>query len=149
MSYGLFSIASSRPVWIAQNGKIFQLVRANAILPKDQEQAKDSYQTNGWGKPQWVAVDSLHPKYEHYAEQTLVPNLYTDLNAAVPRIQSHSQDLSKLYAFNKPDEVARELKKFPHANAWMPLRTTGSGLVVLLDKKTGSIAGIAHLRPWK
>lgn len=149
MGYGLFSIVSSRPVWIVQNGDIFQLVRANAILPKDQEQAGELYEKNGWGKPQWVSVNHHHPKYEYYAEQTLVPNLYTDLNAAVPRIQKYAQSLEGLYKFNKANEVNQELKKFPLANSWMPLRTTGSGLVVFLDKKTGSVIGISNLRPWK
>ncbi|MCL6232260.1 MULTISPECIES: TfpX/TfpZ family type IV pilin accessory protein [Acinetobacter] len=149
IGYGLFSVASSRPVWIAQNGSIFQLVRANAILPKDQEMAGKLYEKNGWGKPQWVSVNDHHPRYEYYAEQTLVPNLYTDLDIAVPRIQKYAQSLESLYTFNKAKEVDRELKKFPLANSWMPLRTTGLGLVVLLDKQNGSIIGISNLRPWK
>lgn len=149
MGYGLFSIVSSRPVWIVQNGAIFQLVRANAILPRDQEQAKENYKNNGWLSPQWVAVDTDNSKYEYYAEQTLVPNLYVDLSFAKPRIQNYAQDLKNLYAFNQADVIATELKKFPQANAWMPLRTTGLGLVVLLDRSNAKVVGIANLRPWK
>lgn len=149
MGYGLFSIVSSRPVWIVQNGAIFQLVRANAILPKDQVQANNKYKKNGWLSPQWVAVDTNNSKYEYYAEQTLVPNLYADLSVAKPRIQNYAQDLRKLYEFNQANAIAIELKKFPKANAWMPLRTTGSGLVVLLDRSNAKVIGIVNLRPWK
>ncbi|TCB60675.1 type IV pilin accessory protein [Acinetobacter terrae] len=149
MSYGVYSIAQSRPVWIAQNGAIFQLVRANAVLPEDQAQAKLEYRKPGWGKLQWVAVDQTHPQYQRYTEHTLVPNLYTKLAAAESRIRQFSQPLENLKTFNNEQATEKQLKAYPEANAWMPLRTTGLGLVVLLNKQQGKVLGVVDLRPWQ
>lgn len=149
MGYGVYSIAQSRPVWIAQNGNLFQLVRANAILAKDQSDAKPEYRHDSWLKPQWVAVDTTHPKYHYYAEQTLVPNVYIQLSAAVPRIRQSAQPLETLIQFNDISEIEKEIKSYPEANSWMPLRTTGLGLVVLLNKEQGKVVGVVNLRPWK
>lgn len=148
LSYGLYSITQSRPVWIAQNGDIFQLVRANAIDGIDRKEAKPEYQQNGWFKPVWVSVDAKNPKYEHYAEQTLVPNLYTDLNNAVSRIQKNAQPLDKLNEFNDSQQVQAILDENPTATAWMPLRTTDLGVTVLVDAQ-GRIVKVVDLRPWK
>ena len=148
LSYGLYSITQSRPVWIVQNGSIFQLVRANAINGIDRKEAKPEYQQNGWFKPVWVSVDTKNPKYEHYAEQTLVPNLYTDLNNAVSRIQKNAQPLDKLNEFNDSQQVKVILKENPTATAWMPLRTTDLGVTVLVDAQ-GRIVKVVDLRPWK
>lgn len=146
MSYGVYSIAKSRPVWIAQNGSIFQLVRANAVLVEDQ--AKAEYRHQGWGKPQWVAVDQTHPQYQRYAEQTLVPNLYTPLSAAQSRIAQFAQPLENLKKYNEQAEIEKTLKGYPQARSWMPLRTTGLGLVVLLDQ-SHQVIDIVNLRPWQ
>lgn len=149
MCYGIYSIAQSRPVWIVQNGSIFQLVRANSILPEDQKLAKKEYSRNGWGKPQWVAVDQSHSQYERYAEQTLVPNLYTELSAAGFRIRQNAQSLETLISFNNDVEIKKYLKLYPNADAWMPLRTTGLDLVVLLEKQKGEVISVVNLRPWQ
>lgn len=148
LSYGMYSIAQSRPVWIAQNGDIFQLVRGNAIDTSYQNQAKAEYRHNGWFKPQWVAVDETHPKYEVFGEQTLVPYLYTDLKHANPRIVRNSQFLAALNQFNDPEKVQKILQQYPTATKWMPLRTTDLGVTVLVDAQ-GGIVKVVDLRPWK
>lgn len=145
--YGVYSIAQSRPVWIAQNGAIFQLVRANAILPEDQDKASTEFRYNHWWKPNWVAVNQRHPQYEFYAEPTLVPNLYEDLSHAMPRISRYAQPISRLALFNSQHQINEKLKKYPQVSSWMPLRTTGSDLVVLFDKKM-QIINVVDLRPW-
>ncbi|WP_180093067.1 MULTISPECIES: TfpX/TfpZ family type IV pilin accessory protein [unclassified Acinetobacter] len=148
MLYGLYSITQSRPVWIVQNGNIFQMVRANAILPEDQKDAKPEYQTKLWTGPQWVAVNQQHAQYQRYAEQTLVPNVYTALSDAKQRIQRNAQQLDALNTFNDSAQVQQVLKQYPNATAWMPLRTTGLGLVVLLDQQQNVVATV-DLRPWQ
>lgn len=149
MLYGVYSIFQSRPAWIVQNGGIFQLVRANTILPEDQTAAKQQYQKNSWLSPQWVAIDNNHPKYNYYGEQTLVPNLYTDLNFAKSRIQNYAKPFISLKEFNSEQEIEKNLDKYPEADAWMPLRTTGAGLVVLVNREQGQVVKVVNLRPWK
>lgn len=149
MIYGMYSIFQSRPVWIVQNGGIFQLVRANAILPEDQTTAKQQYKKNGWLSPQWVAIDNNHPKYNYYGEQTLIPNLYTDLNFAKSRIQNYARPFTSLKEFNSEQEIEKNLDNYPEADSWMPLRTTGIGLVVLVNREQGEIIKVVNLRPWQ
>ena len=148
MLYGIYSITQSRPVWIVQNGSIFQLVRANAILQEDQKDAEADYQSNSWTGPKWVAVNHQHSKYERYAEQTLVPNLYTDLSIASARIQQYAQPLESLQQFNEPKTIKKILDAYPEAQSWMPLRTTGIGLTVLLDQDY-KVIKVVDLRPWQ
>ncbi|MGR3978322.1 type IV pilin accessory protein [Acinetobacter sp. 1207_04] len=148
LSYGMYSIIQSRPVWIAQNGDIFQLVRANVVDKANQNQAKPEYQHNGWFKPQWVAVDETNSKYESYGEQTLVPNLYTNLSHANTRIIRNSQPLATLNQFNDPREVQKILQQYPIATTWMPLRTTDLGVTVLVDAQ-GAVVKVVNLRPWR
>lgn len=148
MLYGVYSITQSRPVWIVQNGSIFQLVRANAILPQDQKDAETDYKSNSWMGPKWVAANHQHPQYQRYAEQTLVPNVYTNLSAEKERIQQNAQSLEVLKNYNESSVLERTLSKYPTATAWMPLRTTGIGLVVLLDQQQRVVAAV-DLRPWQ
>lgn len=147
MSYGVYSIMQSRPVWISQNGAIFQLVRANAILPQDQVKALIKFRQNGWWEPVWVAVNQADPKYELYSEPTLVPNLYIELRYAIPRIRKYAQSIDRLALFNTQHRINKELTKYPQAVSWMPLRTTGLDLVVLFDSEH-KIIGVVNLRPW-
>lgn len=148
MFYGLYSIAQSRPVWIVQNGNIFQMVRANAILPEDQKDAKLEYRSNSWMGPKWVAVNQQLSQYQRYAEQTLVPNVYTALSDAKQRIKKNAQQLDVLNTFNDSAHVQQILTQYPTATAWMPLRTTGLSLVVLLDQQQNIVATV-DLRPWQ
>jgi hypothetical protein len=149
MLYGVYSITQSRPAWIVQNGSIFQLVRANAILPEDQKDAASEYQTNSWSGPKWVAVDAQHAQYERAAEPTLVPNVYTRLDVAVDRIRQNAKSLDLLENYNDQNRIKAVLNKYPEANAWMPLRTTGDGLVVLLQQQDAKVIAVVDLRPWQ
>ena len=149
LGYGLYNIAQSRPVWIVQNGSIFQLVRANSIDPLDQKDADSKYNHNGWLKPQWVTLDIDHPKFDNFLEPTTIPYFYTNLNNATKRIQRNSESLDTLNTFNDPKKVKTILKQYPAATAWMPLRTTGLGCVVLINANNGEIVKVVDLRPRK
>lgn len=148
LCYGMYAIAKSRPVWIVQNGEVFQLVRANSILDVDQRDAKPKFRKNSWTKPQWAAVDDTNKKYWSYGEPILVPNLYVDISNASLRIQKNARPLDELNNFNNVHSVDLELQKNPGSNAWMPLRTADLSLVVLIDKDKGAVINIVNLKPW-
>lgn len=147
--YGVYTIAQSRPAWIVQNGSIFQLVRANHVEALDQQDAKPEYNHNDWGKPQWVAVDDQHPKFGNFIEPTIIPYLYTSIEHANSRISNNAKDLSILSLFNPQSSIDEILEEYPQANGWLPLRTSGLGLVVLVNKSTGDIIKVVNLRPWE
>lgn len=148
LSYGVYSIAQSRPVWIVQNGWLFELVRANAVDVESQKLAKDPYRNNSLFMPKWVAVDVNSDLKNINSDPTFMPNTYAELTAAKNRIQQFALSLDELYKFNDESKVNEILQNYPEAVKWMPLRTTGLGLVVLLNQQYEVIATV-NLRPWE
>lgn len=153
--YGLYNIVSSRPSWIVQNGDVFELVRYNQILIDEDHQIADEYQSPSWFRPQWVAIQSLAQKDESFVQDAIAgiptsikPYRYTSLSHESARLQEYSQDLKHLTHFNPPNDINTTLKQFPNADAWMPLRTGGIDMVVLIDKKNAAVLEIVDLRPW-
>lgn len=153
--YGLYNIVSSRPSWIVQNGDLFELVRYNQILVDDDHQIAAEYQKPSWFRPQWVAIQSLAQKDEAFVQDVIVgipaslkPYRYTSLSNESARLQEYSQDLTHLTNFNPYKEIEATLKQFPNADTWMPLRTGGIDMVVLIDKKNAAVIDIVDLRPW-
>lgn len=148
LSYGIYSITQSRPVWIVQNGWLFELVRANAVDVESQKLAKAPYHSNSLLMPKWVAVDVNNHSKNINSDPTFMPNFYTELASAKVRIQEFALPLDELYKFNNESKVNEILQNYPEAVKWMPLRTTGLGLVVLLNQQYEVIATV-NLRPWK
>jgi hypothetical protein len=148
LGYGVYALAQSRPAWVVQAGWLFEAVPANSIDSKDQQQAKAEYQRNSLFGPQWVAVDSAKNPQNVLAAAQLMPSTYTTVESQSARIQQHAQTLEALQAFNAPNDIAVVLKQYPQAKKWMPLRTTGVGLVVLLNDKNQVLATV-DLRPWQ
>lgn len=148
MSYGVYALAQSRPAWIVQSGWLFEAVSANAIDHQDQEKAVVNYQSNSMTGPKWVAVDDAKNSKNSLAAPQLMPSIYTDLFLAKVRVNRYALPLVDLKQFNEQAELEKTLKGYPQARSWMPLRTTGLGLVVLLDQ-SHQVIDIVNLRPWQ
>ena len=145
--YGVYAIAQSRPAWIVQAGWLFEVIPANVVDTKDQKQADPDYNNNGWLQPQWVAVDDAKNLNNGLSAPQLMPTTYNDLSYAEQRLKQYAEPLSSLKQFNKASDFERVLKDYPTAQYWMPLRTTGVGLTVLLDSDH-KIIKVVDLRPW-
>lgn len=148
LSYGVYAIAQSRPAWIVQSGWLFEVVPANAIDKKDQLQAQFPYHRNGWLKPQWVAVDDAKNPKNSLAAPHLMMSTFNHMSYADQRLKQHSQSLATLMQFNEQQIVKSVLNKTTKAKYWMPLRTSGVGLTVLLDEHY-QILKVVDLRPWQ
>jgi len=148
MSYGVYAIAQSRPAWIVQVGWLFEVVPANAVDTGDQKQAKAAYKNNGWLQPQWVAVDDAKNPQNALAAPQLMSSTYNDLSYAQQRLKKYAQPLKSLQQFNEPKAIDNILSDYPMTQFWMPLRTTGIGLTVLLDQDYNVIK-VVDLRPWQ
>mgnify|MGYP003584235502 CR=1 FL=1 len=146
--YGVYAIAQSRPAWIVQAGWLFEVIPANVVDTKDQKQADPDYNNNGWLQPQWVAVDDAKNLNNSLTAPQLMPSTYNDLSYAGQRLKQYAEPLSSLKQFNKASDFERVLKDYPTAQYWMPLRTTGVGLTVLLDSDY-KIIKVVNLRPWQ
>lgn len=148
LSYGVYAITQSRPAWIVQTGWVFEVVPANAVDGKDQIKAESQYQSNSFMGLKWVAVNDAKNPNNSFAVPQLMPSTYADLSLARTRLHQHALALDDLTQFNPKQDVERILQEYPEANSWMPLRTTGLGLVVLLNKEQGKVIGVVNLRPW-
>ena len=148
LSYGVYAIAQSRPAWVVQAGWLFEVVPANAIDTDDQKQADQPYKYNGWLKPKWVAVDDAKNPHNALAAPQLMPSTYNDLSYANERLKQYAEPLKSLEQFNAEPDIEKILKKYPSAQYWMPLRTSGVGLTVLLDADY-KVIEVVDLRPWK
>jgi len=132
LSYGLYSIAQARPVWIAFNNDRFELVRNNELKTENITHAQPQYQQPTWLQPQYVAVKQAADPQEQQIEQM--------------RIKAH--DLPELNQWNAKVAVQQVLKVYPEANAWLPLETYGLAMVILVNKETAEVIKIVDLRPW-
>ncbi|WP_180077571.1 TfpX/TfpZ family type IV pilin accessory protein [Acinetobacter sp. YH12208] len=148
LSYGVYNIAQSRPIWIVQAGSIFQVVRLNMIDVDSQERAEAVYQEHSLLKPQWVAVNEKIANARLFAEPTIMPETYTNMKAAIVRISTRAKSIDQLQNFNQLDDVIQIIDKYPSASGWLPLRAADQDKVVLIDTNKGEVIKIVDLRPW-
>lgn len=159
LSYGLYSIAQARPVWIAFNNDRFELVRNNELKTENTTHAQPQYQQPTWLQPQYVAVKQAADLQEQQIEQMSAmlngislaqyPERYISLDQAKTQIQSQVRDLSQLKQWNDDEMIQEVFSQYPQANGWLPLETYGLAMVVLVNKESASVIKIVDLRPWK
>ena len=156
--YGIYSIAEGRPIWLAYNVDRFEVVRANELILDKMDQVQPQYQQVSLWKPQFVGVqfsNNIEQKNQDMFEEVLAgisiaqrPERYVPLEKVKTQIQQRSQSLAQLNNFNNQVDVNKILKKYPEANAWVPLQANHQDMVVLLHKETANIIKIVDLRPW-
>src|SRR5690606_4102888 len=69
LSYGLYSMAQARPVWIAFNHDRFELVHNNELKTENIMYAQAQYQQPTWLTPQYIAVKPADDPQERQIEQ--------------------------------------------------------------------------------
>lgn len=157
-SYGLHAISSARPAWIVFNVDRFDAGQANELDDRYLKNARPEFQSAPWGRPRWVA--SIVPTDREMRNQLILESsaggadlvqrldLYIPVEQATPEIKMKSHSLDELVRFNDEKECLSILKKWPEADAWLPLVAKKEAMVVLIKKKTGMPLGIVDLRPW-
>ncbi|CAA0199647.1 TfpX/TfpZ family type IV pilin accessory protein [Acinetobacter baumannii] len=157
--YGLYSIAQGRPVWLVYNVDRFELVRKNEIIDTNIQKAQAQFRTPSWFNPQFAAVEI--PKNKEERSKSMFeeifsgissaqqPELYVDLVQVKPLMRNKVQNLNELEKFNSKQQVENILRKYPEANAWVPLKANAVDMVVLMDKNSAQVVKIVDLRPWK
>lgn len=158
LSYGLYSIAQARPVWIAFNHDRFELVRNNELKTENITHAQPQYRQPTWLQPQYVAVKQAVDLQEQQIEQMSAilngislaqyPERYIAIDQAKTQIQSQVRDLSQLKQWNDEKKIQAVFSQHPHANGWLPLETYGLAMVVLINKEKAEVIKIVDLRPW-
>ena len=159
LSYGLYSIAQARPVWIAFNNDRFELVRNNELKTENITHVQSQYQQPTWLQPQYVAVKQAADPQEQQIEQmgamlngislAQYPERYIPLEQVIEQMKTKAHALSELSQWNSDIVVQQKIKAYPQATAWVPLETYGLPMVVLINKEKGEVIKIVDLRPWK
>lgn len=158
LSYGVYSIAQGRPVWIVYDVDRFQLVCNNDIVLQPDVQVKPEYQKLSFTGAQYAAIQLSTDKKQQQNDLlnaafglTLAqqPDRYVSIDLVKHNIQKHAKNLAELNQYNDQQQVMDVLGKYPQANAFVPLKANVMDMTVLLDKDTGKVVKIVDLRPWK
>ncbi|CAI3142853.1 TfpX/TfpZ family type IV pilin accessory protein [Acinetobacter baumannii] len=149
--FGSYHIFKGRPVWIVYSVDQFELIRDNEIVSKLHKSPLTG--------PKFAAIqysNDLQLKQKEIFKElfegislTQDPQNYKNLDQVKLQIQKKSQNLNELEKFNPKQQVENILKKYPEANAWVPLRANAVDMVVLMDKNSAQVVKIVDLRPWK
>lgn len=155
-TYGMYNLMQGRPVWLVQNGHVFELVRHSDVIVQDNGHPDyDSYTT--WTGPKVVAINygkTLKEKgdwlFKDIADVPAAyrPSRYTSLQQAKLDIQEQQQSLNKLAQFNDNAAVIQVKTKYTKADTWLPLRGGDIDMVVLINSKVPEVLAIVDLHPW-
>ena len=158
LSYGIYSLAEGRPVWLAFNGNRFELIRNNELLDVSVDSSVDNeyYHPSLLG-PKYVAVKIAENKLER--EKNMFDELMGDISLAQRperyvaiaeangRIIETAEDISDLKNYNSEQAVDSILDSYPNASSYLGLKANAIDMTVLLDDK-GNTIDIVDLRPW-
>ena len=157
--YGLHSITQGRPVWIVFNQNKFELVRVNDQFIENTEHIHKQFQTISWTGPHYAAAvpsqnmkqreDDLFMDALGGVSLAQRPERYVTLSHVKQKIQQQSQELDNLKNFNDVQLVEKTLNQYPKATAYLPLKASKLDMVILLNKKEGSVVNVVNLRPWE
>lgn len=150
--YGMYSVAQGRPLWIVYSQYHFDVIQNKQLDDKDLEKADQAYQQRSWFGPKFVALKNEEDyRQDRFAYQrrgwTSYPPNYTDLSFSQSRISQHALDLKYLNQTNEPEQVAKILRKYSEADAWLPLKAPMQDMIVLVNKNKGKVVQIVSLKP--
>ena len=159
MTYGVYSIAQGRPVWIAYNVDRLELVRKNELITEHLDRANTQFQKPSFLRPQYVAVQFAKDKKQREDDMftevlggisvAQKPERYVEFTKALPQVKKRAISLNELEQFNDQKQVQKIFEKYPQATGYIPLKANAVDMTVLVNKETGEVIKIVDLRPWK
>lgn len=159
LSFGVYSIAQGRPVWIGYVADRFELIRNNDLINDKADQALPQFQNPSWLQPQYVAVkvsDNVNQRNNDLFAEVMGgislaqrPERYVDLKQVKSLIQQRAKKLDLLDQYNDQLVIKQTLAKYPQATAFVPLKANAIDMTVLINKEKGEVVKIVDLRPWK
>ena len=159
LSYGIYSLAEGRPVWLAFNGNRFELIRNNELIDINTDShANNEYYHPSLLGPKYVAVKIAEDSSER--EQNMFeelqggislaqrPERYVAIAEANGRIIETAESISDLNNYNSEQAVDSIIDNYPNASNYLGLKANVMDMVVLLDD-SGTPLQIVDLRPWE
>lgn len=158
LCYGLWIVASGRPLWVVFNVDRFDLIQAVDVDERRLSEALPEFRQGGWLGPEWVGA--IRPVDRGVSQQILFesilgggdiaqrPELYRPLTQLFSDVESKALPLDKLREYNEPKIIATTLARWPEATAWLPIKARAQSMVVLLNIEKKKILAIVPLSPW-
>lgn len=160
--YGVWTVAESRPVYIAFVKDRFELARANQIPDTVLAETRmNRYLDLPWTGPRIVGVRFPTDADEKFkimisgmggVDIQCYPNYHVPYEAVRSDVARQGEPLAKLTKFNKglaTPALAASVGRSETDVKFLPLRAGKADLTVLVDAKSGEILKIAALKPWE
>lgn len=159
MSYGLWSVAEGRPVWLIFSIDRFDLLQAYQVDTRNLAQAKPEFRDLSWVGPRWAAaprpVDVEQDRAALFeavfggVDLSQRPDLYTPLESEAENIRKRAHPLEELTRFNSPGAVEATRARWPEADGYLPMKGRVEAVTVLIEKKSARVVAIVDLKPWE
>ncbi|WP_180161358.1 TfpX/TfpZ family type IV pilin accessory protein [Acinetobacter sp. YH12040] len=156
--YGVYSLASAKPVWIVFNGNKFELIQKNEIINSSKNIKKEYLTFNYFAKPKFVAVElsgTMEDRQKKMMDEIFSgislaqqPDNYVKISKLAPKILKSSYPLEMLSNYNSKDQIEIELNNYRETSRFVPLKANAVDMTVLINKETGEVIKIVDLRPW-
>jgi hypothetical protein len=161
--YGLSVVLRSRPVFLVAEVDRFVLVSASDLDAADLAKgSKPEFRTLSWTGPRTVGAQLPPPGKARTAilfssvagkDVDRMPQYYVDYPQVAPDLLRKAKPLNTLPLDDA--EASRKLGKAIAASgqpvdslAWVPLTARKANLVMLLDRKDGTLRGATAINPW-
>jgi len=159
LAYGIFTLLSGRPVYVAALGHRFDLIQASEIGEEHLKAAGVSLPL--WG-PQWVGVRKATDKKEREnmlfsglagADYGHYPQYHAPLESMRDELLANAKPIAELRAKNigSDDRITSWLSKRGYTDqtaVFQGLKARGESMAVILNAKTAMVVGIAPFKPW-
>jgi hypothetical protein len=164
LSYGLYSLFVTRPVFMVASATTFDLVFANEILPDRLAQASQPrFSALGFGRP--VLVGAIMPSDSNERMKIVdsmlggggdlqtMPRYYVDYDKVAPTLPARAQPLRTTMAVTQAEldvltAAARRYGREPGEVLFMRLGSIRGSGSMLIDAKTGAVVGPVGLNPY-
>lgn len=160
MVYGVYTVAESRPAYVAFSVDRYEVVAVRDLKPVDLAAGPARYQTTLFGGPRYVGVRVPEPEREKSLLDELGgdpafarPKWYVEVATMLPDILKRAQTLDEL-AQKHPDAkplIADALEDIsvPHEHLrWVPISTRNGFWTAIIDTRNGLPVGWLDYDPY-
>jgi hypothetical protein len=158
-AYGMWTVAEGRPAWLVFSADRFDLVQAYEVDQRKLSEAKPEYRTVSWSGPRWVFAhrpDSAEQRQTILFEAMMAgvdmphrPELYQPLEAGAAGIRERALPLDELARYNTQADVDTVRRRWPEANAYLPMMARVRPMTVLIEKSSARVIAVVDLTPWQ
>ncbi len=157
--YGLITLFSGRPVYVAALGHRFDVIQASEVEASELESVQKTLPLFG---PTWVGI--RRPDEQKERERIMFasivgndyghfPQHHQPLENMREEILKNAQKISELKKLNPGEDAAidRWIEKRgmkPDEVVFQGLKARAKDMAVILDAKTAKVIGIAPFKPW-